>query len=164
MGFSLGGSYGSTSSNSQSNQSQANTYSEGQKDLQDSLAKAFQSFLPGVTGGGTTPNVAAVQTQNADTINKSYGGLGDRMTRFLASRGFGSSGETGKVALQTELGRQGALAENNSAAAGLQLNQNSSWLQQALQFAFNQIGGSAASTGSGSSSGFSLGAGVGGKF
>lgn len=164
MGFSLGGSYGSTSSNSKSNSSQSSTYTPGQSDIQDALARAFKTLLPGVTGGGISPNVTALQTQNADTINKTDTGLAGRMQKFLAGRGFGSSGESGKVALSSELGRQSDLAANNTGAAGLQLSQNNSTLQQMLQFAFNQIGLTGSQSGSGSASGYSVGGGVSGKF
>jgi hypothetical protein len=164
VGFSLGGSYGSTSSNSSSTGSQAPTYSGNQSSLQSALAALFQTLAPSMTTGGISPNVAAVQTQNADTINKSYSAMGDRMNRFLAGRGFGQSGETGKAQLQTELGRQGALAGNNSNAGQMQLGLGSSLLSDALMYAFANPGQFSTATGSGSSSGFSVGGGVGGKF
>lgn len=164
MGFSLGGSYGSTSSKSSSSGTSTPTYSGDQSGIQSLLAQAFSSLLPSSTNGGISPNVQAVTTQNADAINKSYTGLGDRMQKFLAARGFGQSGESGKVQLQTELGRQGAIAQNQSGAAGLQLNQGQSLLADALAFAFANPGQSSTATGSGSSSGFSIGGGVGGKF
>ncbi len=163
MGLSLGGSYGSSSSSSKSSGSQAPTYTGDQSGLQSTLAQALQSMLGVFSTGGISPNVAAVQTQNADTINKSYSGLGDRINKFLAARGFGQSGESGKAQLSTELGRQGALAGNNANAAANQLNLGSNWLQDALAFAFANPGQVSSATGSGNSSGFSVGGGVGFK-
>ena len=160
MGASLGGSYASTNSSSKSQSQQANTYTPGQSGLQDLLAKAFSILVPSTASGGISPNVQAVQTAGADQINKTSSGLGDRMQRFLAQRGFGSSGTAGKTALAGELGRQSNLAANASAASGLQLQQNNSYLSDALQFAFNQIGQTGSESGSGSSSGYKVGGGV----
>lgn len=156
MGLSLGG----QSQQSSSNGSQSNTYSGDQSGLQSTLLKAFQTLLPGVTSGGIGPNVQALQTQGADTINKSFDGVTDRVNKFLAARGFGSSGESGKATLSTELGRQSALATNNNNAAGLQLGQNDNLLSQALAAAYQQMGftGSQASKGSGSNWGASASA------
>ena len=154
----MGLSFGGTSSNSQASGSQNNTYTPGQSSLQDSLMSAFSKLLPGVASGAMSPNVTATQTQNADTINKSYAGVGDRMNRFLAARGFGQSGSTGKAALQTELGRQGALAGNNSAAAGQQLNFDQALLGDSLLASFNKVGDTSSGTNSGSSFGWGVSA------
>ena len=159
MGLSLGGSYGS--SDSKSTGTSANTYTPGQSDLQTTLTKAISTMLPGVTSGGISPNVQAMQTQNANTINKTDTGLASRMQKFLSQRGFGQSGESGKVALQSELGRESDLAANNSGAAATQVSQNNGWLSTALNAAFNAIGGSGSSTGS--SSGFQVGGGASAK-
>jgi len=153
MGLSLGG------TSSSSNASQSNTYTAGQSALQDQLMSAFSSMLPGVSGGGLSPNVQAMETGNANQINQSYSALGDRMNRFLAARGFGKSGATGKAAEQTELSRQGALATNAGNAAGTQLNFDQSLLSDALLASFNKIG----STGTTSGSSFGWGADVGGS-
>jgi hypothetical protein len=148
MGLSLGGS----SSNSQGTDSSQNTYTPGQSALQDSLMQAFSKLLPGVASGSMSPNVTAMQTGNADQINKSYDAVGTRMNRFLAARGFGQSGETGKAQLQTELGRQGALGANASNAAGQQLNFDQSLLNDSLLAAFNKVGTTGSQAQSGSSS------------
>jgi hypothetical protein len=79
------------------------------------------------------------------------------MNRFLAARGFGQSGSTGKAAVQTELGRQGALAGNNSAAAGQQLNFDQALLGDSLLAAFNKVGDTSSGTTSGSSFGWGAG-------
>jgi hypothetical protein len=148
MGLNFGGSSNQSSGASTSTP----TYSGPQSSLQSSLLSAFQSILPGITSGGIGPNVQAVQTQNANTINKSYSSIGDRMNKFLAGRGFGQSGQSGQTALQTELGRQGALAQNDSNAAGLQLSQNSTWLADMFNAAFANPGKTATDTSSGSAS------------
>ena len=158
----MGLNFGGTKQAANSNSSQSNTYTEGQSSIQDMLAKAFSAMMPGVTGGGITPNVAAVQTAGADQINKTSAGLGDRMNRFLAARGFGQSGDSGKVALNTELGRESALGANASAASGLQLQQNNGWLSDALNFAFSKIGGTASGSSTGNSSGWGVSASGGG--
>lgn len=160
MGFSLGGSYGSSSSKSAGTSSTSNTYTPGQSALQDALMSAFSRLLPGVASGQIGPNVTAMQTQNADTINKSYSAMGDKMNRYLAARGFGQSGQVGKAALETELGRQGALAQNNSNAAGMQLNFDQALLSDSLLAAFNKVGDTSVGNSTGSSSGWGVGGGV----
>jgi hypothetical protein len=95
-----------------------------------------------------------MQTAGADQINKTSAGLGDRMQKFLAQRGFGKSGTSGKVALQGELGRESALGANASAASALQLQQNNTMLSDALQLAFSKIGQTSATTGTANSSGW----------
>jgi hypothetical protein len=84
------------------------------------------------------------------------------MNRFLASRGFGASGQTGQAGLQTELARQSALGANASSAGALQLNQNNTALSDALNFAFNTPGASntGSATASGTSSNWGFGAGA----
>ena len=136
----MGLSFGSQKSQSTATNQQDAKYSEGQTGLQDTLLSAFQSLLPGLKSGGISPNVTAIQTQNADTINKTSAGMGERMQKFLAGRGFGQSGEGGKAQLQTELGRVGALAGNNAAAGQMQLNQNSTLLSDALAAAYKAMG------------------------
>jgi hypothetical protein len=143
MGLSLGG----TQSKSSATGTTANTYTPGQTDLQSSLMQALSTLLPGITSGATSPNVTNMQTANANQINQNYAGVGDQMNRFLAARGFGQSGSTGKAAMQTELGRQGALAQNASDASGQQLNLDQSLLSDSLLAAFNQIGNSSSQNG-----------------
>ena len=100
-----------------------------------------------------------MKTASADAINKTYTGIGDRMSKFLASRGFGQSGTAGKTQLQTELGRAGAIANNEASFSGLQLDQNNSFLSDMLNAAFQKMGSSF--TGNSSSSGFGIGGGFG---
>lgn len=157
MGASLGHAMGSTEQSTQSDAS--NKYSSGQTSLQDSILKALGTFIPGLTSGVVSPNVTNLQTAGADQINKTSSGLGDRMQRFLAQRGFGKSGTSGKVALSTELGRESALGANASAASGLQLQQNSGMLSDALKAAFETMGSSGSASGASSSSGTTMGVG-----
>lgn len=164
MGLSLGGSTGGTSESKTGTASSTATptYSGDQTGLQALLSKVFSSLLPATADGGISPNVQAVQTAGADEINKTSSGLGDRMNRFLAQRGFGKSGATGKAALQTEIGRESALGANASAASGLQLGQNSTALSDALGFAFANPGGTKTGTTSetGDTSGWGTSAGA----
>jgi hypothetical protein len=112
----------------------------------------------GIASGGLSPNVQATETAGADQINKTSAGLGDRMNKFLAARGFGKSGAAGSSALQTEIGREGALGTNASAAAGTQIGENNTLLSDALGFAFANPGQTAAGSTSGATSGTTSGA------
>jgi hypothetical protein len=156
MGLSLGG----TKTSSQASGSTANTYSAGQSSLQDSLMSAFSQLLPGVASGSMSPNVTNMETANANSINQNYQGVGDQMNRYLAARGFGQSGSTGKAAMQTELGRQGALAQNASSASGQQLSFDQSLLSDALGAAFQNTGNTSTGTNSGSSFGWGASASI----
>ena len=159
MGFSMGGSSQKSQQQQTSSGTTANTYSPDQTTLQTTLAGGLGNLLSGVFSGSTSPDVTAMKTASADTINKNYSSLGDRINRFLAARGFGKSGTAGQNALQTELSRQGDLATNESNFAGLQLQQNAQSLLAALNFALTPMGTSTNSSqfGSGSSSGSNWG-------
>jgi hypothetical protein len=170
--LSFGGTQQSSAAQSTStgNAATTPTYNSFQTTLQSLLSNVMGTLLPSVASGGVSPNVQATETASADQINKSYSSLGDRMTKFLAARGFGQSGKSGQVQLQTELGRQGALAGNASAAAGQQLNLDTNYLSDALAFAFANPGsmatgtttGSGTQSGSGSGWGFDVGGKIGG--
>jgi hypothetical protein len=148
MGLGLGGSHGSstntttgsgTATGTSSGTSDAtSTYGSLQNALQTTLANLFQRLLPDQSG--VSQNVQALQTAGADQINRAAQGSSDRTTQFLASRGFGQSGQTGQAQLQNELARQSALGQNASAAAKMQLDQNQQTLANALQFAFANPG------------------------
>jgi hypothetical protein len=99
---------------------------------------------------------------NAAAINQGYQGVGERINRFLAARGMGKSGATGTAALQTELGRQGSLAQNLGAASGQQLGFDENLLSDALQFAFATPGQKTIGTDTTSGSQFGMGAGMSG--
>ena len=163
MGLQLGGlglSGGATENSNSSTASKTSTYSGLQNSLQASLASVLEQLMPSVGSGTLSPNVQATETANANQINQNYSSLGDRMTKFLASRGFGKSGTTGKVAEQNELARQGALATNASNAAGTQLGLDQSYLSDALGFAFANPGYFSTGSSSGSSFGVGVGAGL----
>ena len=128
----------------------APTYTAPQTGMQGSLADALSSILGGT---GYSAPVKALQTQSADQINKSFSTQADRTSRFLASRGFGQSGKTGTAALQTDLARQAALANNNATFGGMALNQFNTGLADALQYAFANPGYSAATGSTGTTSG-----------
>lgn len=156
-GLGISGGYQSSSTKTSSSGSQANTYSPEQTALQTGLSKLFSSLLPGIASGTMTPDVTAAKTGAADSINKTYSGLGDRMNRFFASRGFGQSGTAGKAALQTELGRAGAIGTNEANFAGIQLDQNNKLLTDALAAAYQTLGSSFTQQGTGNSSGWGIG-------
>lgn len=153
MGLSLGGAYGATTSQSTGQSTTANSYAPGQTGLQGDLGKSLSTDLAAKDAGTLSPGTTALKTQAADSINKTSGGLTDRVTQFLAQRGFGKSGATGQASLQGELGRESALGNNEATFAGQQQNLNSQNLLAALNYAFTSLGSSAqgASTGSGTS-------------
>jgi hypothetical protein len=101
-----------------------------------------------------------METQAADQINKQSSGLTDRVNQFLAQRGFGKSGATGKATLQGELGRQAALGANTASFAGMQQNLNSQNLLAALNYAFTSLGTNAFGKSTGESSGWDISGGV----
>ena len=157
----LGASYGQQSGKSSSSGTQSTTFSPLQEALQGTIGSVFGSLVPSIASGSTPAPVTAMQTQSADQINKTSSGLTDRMTKFLASRGMGASGQTGKVALQGELGREGALAANSANYAAQGLNYGQGLLSQALAYAFNGIGQTQQQSGTASQSGFGISGGVG---
>lgn len=117
------------------------SYSPAQTGLQNQLL----TTLGDLAGGSASPELQAMKTQSADQINQNYSGLGDRMNRFLAARGFGQSGSVGKAQLQTEVARQGALAGNESNYANLALQEQNTALSDALRAAY--IPGSTSTSG-----------------
>jgi hypothetical protein len=150
MGFSMGG------SSSQNQQASSGTKSNTYSPEQTGLMAALGNYLTGIIGGspgGTTPDVTAMKTASADTINKNSASVGDRSNRFLSSRGFGQSGLVGESNLRTELGRQSDLAANESSYAGLDVQQKQTGLLAALNYAFNPTGQTTSDTTSGTASG-----------
>ena len=159
MGFSLGGSTGGSSSTTDTSSNASKTesgsastqyqYSPEQSGLQSNLMQVLTQLI---TGGGSSPQLQKAQTASASQINSNYAAAGDRTNRFLAARGFGKSGQAGDVALKTELGRQGALAQNSAAYGmkGLDLFQQG--LSDALAAAFKQTGQTASTSGTSSTS------------
>jgi hypothetical protein len=104
-----------------------------------------------------SPNTRAVTTAAAGDINQNYQTAGDAVQKSLAQRGFGRSGASGKATLQTELGRQAALAGNESAGAKSQLDQNNQSLLAALNYALTGMGSTTTSTGTQNESGQATG-------
>lgn len=149
-----------------------NTYAPWQTGLQGTLGSTLSGLLSSLSSGTESPNVKAMQSQSDNAINQNYSAAGTNLNKSLAARGFGESGTTGTAALSTELGRQSALAGNQSNFAGLQLGQNQSFLSDALQAAFNSMGqtssGSTTNQQTTNTSGSGFGAGLGasssGKF
>lgn len=180
----LGGSGGYSSSTAtkketqsgqqQSKFAQANTYSGAQQGLQDEIMQYLRNLIPGFGAGTLSPGVQALATSSAGRINRNSAQAGENLNRTFASRGMGRSGMAGKAALSTELGRQGALAENDTAAQGLELQQRNGLLRDALTAAFQSLGSTGDSSGSYSSVldslmkqsgwGFGVSGGVSGRF
>jgi hypothetical protein len=138
MGFSFGGSGGSSTTTSSQNTSGTSTatknYSADQQNLQSQLLQTLNGLI---TSPANNPQIQASQTASADQINGQYSSMGDRLNQYLAQRGFGQSGQAGQAALQTELGRQGALAQNSATYGQAGLNLMTTGLQDALAAAYN---------------------------
>jgi len=160
MGVGLGGSVGGTTNQQSSSGSLANSYSPWQTALQGLLGSSLSSQIGGATTGTESPDVKALQTQSDNQINANYSTLGKNLNKTLAARGFGDSGATESGALDTELGRQGAIANNAGNFAGLQLNQNQGFLSDALLAAFNSMGNTTTGQTQGSGTSWGFGGGV----
>ena len=160
MGLSLGGSGGGTTSNATSASSQSNKYSPGQTALQDQTGTTLSSDLAASSAGKLTPGTVAQETAADDQVNKTSSGLTDRVNSFLAQRGFGKSGSTGKATLEGELGRESQVGSNAATFAGKQDSLNSTNLLAALNYALTSLGSSATGTSSGDSSSWGVGAGA----
>lgn len=157
MGVGLGASGGGT--NSSSTGMTANTYSPTQTGVQNLTGTTLASDLTAANAGTLTPGTTAEETSAADQINKTSAAGTNRVTQFLASRGFGPSGQTGQAGLAGELARESSLGTNAATFAGQQNIMNSNNLLAALNYAFQSLGSTGASTGSSSSWGVSAGAG-----
>jgi hypothetical protein len=126
------------------------TYTPGQTGLQGQLNATLTKNL------ASGPNVTPYATAGTDAINKTYKGIGDRLMQSLASRGFGNSGAAGTAALQTELGRAGAIGDLQSQLNEQALQQQNTTIAQALQAAFQNPGSSYSGGTTGSSYGTSV--------
>ena len=98
------------------------------------------------------PNITPLATSGTNNINQTYQSIGDRLQQSLASRGFGNSGASGSAALQTELGRSGAVGGLQSNLEGFAMQQQQNALGQATGFGFAAPGSMTSGSGSGSSS------------
>jgi hypothetical protein len=169
MGLSYGQSSGQTSSTATSSGTgtQQNVYSPGQTAVRDQTGTTLASDLAAANAGTLSPGVKAMETNAADQINKTSSGLTDRVNQFLAQRGFGKSGQTGKATLEGELGRESQLGTNAATFAGQQSQLNTQNLLAALNYAFTSLGSNVTqagtTSGSGTSSGSNFGASISGK-
>jgi hypothetical protein len=139
----IGGLGGSKSARTGTSSS-TSTSTPGYTPLQSTAQGSIWSTLSNLLGGSASPEITSMQTQAANQINQNYSGLGDRMNRFLAARGFGKSGKVGQLQEQNELSRQGALAGNASNFANTALNEQNTALSDALSFAFTNPSNSSA--------------------
>lgn len=110
------------------------TYSPEQTGLQSTVAATLQDRLK--NGVDVTP----LRTIGTDQINKTYAGVGDRLTAALAGRGFGSSGTVGTGAIQTEVARAGAVGDLESKLQKYSLDEKDKTLSMASGFAFDNPG------------------------
>lgn len=149
MGLNFGTSSGSAQQATQSSGtgSESKTFAPWQSLLQSQLGQSLSQLVSSITGGGKTPGIQAEQNASADQINQNYSSLQDRTNQFLAARGFGKSGAVGSSALKMNLARQGDLAANNANYSGIQQNQNSTYLSDALGAAFNAMGATGSQSG-----------------
>jgi hypothetical protein len=170
MGLSYGQSSGQTSSSgtTASTGSQQNVYAPGQTALRGQVGGTLSQDLTAANAGTLSPGVTAMETNAADQINKTSSGLTDRVNQFLAQRGLGKSGQTGKATLEGELGRESQLGTNAATFAGQQTNLNQQNLLAALNYAFSSLGSNVNQTGTtsgtGTSKGTSFGAQVSGSY
>jgi hypothetical protein len=118
---------------------------------QTAVQTAAGNKLTSELNGGidTTP----MATAGTNAINQTYKGIGDRLQQSLGARGFGNSGASGTAALQTEVGRAGAVGDLQSNLQSYALQQQQNALQQATQFGFAAPGTSGTSTNTGSGTG-----------
>lgn len=98
-------------------------------------------------------NITPAETAGTGQINQTYKGIGDRLQESLSQRGFGNSGASGTAALQTELGRAGAVGGLQSNLQSYALSQQQAALQAASGFGFAAPGQTTSGTTSGSTTG-----------
>lgn len=137
-----------TANNFSSSGTSAPSFTPGQTALQGTLGSALNNEI---TNG---PNLTPLMTSGTNAINQTYKGIGDRLNESLSSRGFGNSGASGSAALQTELGRAGAVGDLQSNLEGYALQQQQQALGQALGYSF--AAPTMTTSGSGSSYGTSV--------
>ena len=141
-----------TGSNSSSGASSP-TFSSGQTAMQGSLGNALQNEI---TNG---PDITPLATSGTNAINQTYQGIGDRLNESLSSRGFGNSGSSGTAALQTQLGRAGAVGDLQSNLQGYAMQQQQTAMGQGLGYSFAAPGSTFSKGSTGSSYGTSVGPG-----
>ena len=152
MGALLGGASNTTgartgynTASSSNSGSSTPTFSPLQTAMQGTTGAALQRYA---TKG---PDLTPAMTAGTDSINTTYKGIGDRLQQSLASRGFGNSGASGTAALQTEVGRAGAVGGLQAQLETAAQQQQLSALQGATGFSFAAPG--TTTTGSSSSAG-----------
>jgi hypothetical protein len=119
----------------------------------------LQTAMQGATGSELTdfikkgPDLTPAMTAGTDTINTTYKGIGDRLAQGEASRGFGNSGASGTQALQTEVGRAGAVGNLQASLEAQAQAQQLQALQTATGFSFAAPGSTTTSATTGTNSG-----------
>jgi hypothetical protein len=85
------------------------------------LNSANSSFLTGILNDPQA-GMGPIQTAGEQAINSSYAGSADTISRMMASRGYGSSGNMGNTMYQTDLSRLSGLSQYNGTMAQLESN------------------------------------------
>ena len=154
----LAGAAGNTTAarTSTSSSTSTPTYSADQSGLQSTVASTLQDRLK--NGVDLTP----LRTAGTDQINKSYAGVGDRLTSALAARGFGSSGTVGTGLRSVELAKAGDEGSLENRLENYSLGEQDKTLGLATGFGFENPGHDTSGTNVGAGS--SLAGGLGAAF
>lgn len=172
--FGIGGGY---SSKSMSNQFQNTGTTSGQSDTTATKSPYQQAVQPDIFAALhsylTDPMKAVNPARMAarGQVNQNYSGLPDRLRQQFLTTGGGKSGKMGQAQLQSELGRSGALAgvDNAAAVQASQLPMTAAQLAEAFlginmgqSTSANQTTANSG-TSSGSESGWDISGGIGSK-
>jgi len=115
-------------------------YTADQSKIQGTVASTLLDRL--TKGYDITPAL----TSGADTINKTYAGGADQLTKQFAARGFGKSGSTGEALAGNELGREGAIGSLDASLQKYALDENNKTLDEAENFGFRNPGTTSSGT------------------
>lgn len=92
-------------------------FTPAEQSLVDQLLK-----YSGDTVSDPSAGLGPLKTASMESINRSYGNLPQIISKYMAQRGYGSSGEFGNSLYQTQLGRLGSLADFQGQFANLVSN------------------------------------------
>jgi hypothetical protein len=94
------------------------TWSPEMTQLQDQL-RGYSSSLMSDPSAGLAP----VKAANTESINRRYAAMPDQISRSMAARGYGSSGNFGNSMYQSQYARAGDLSQLDNAIAQMTLSQ-----------------------------------------
>lgn len=112
------------------------TYSAGQTDLQGDVLGTLSKRL------ASPVNLSPLKTAATGKINRTYNGLEDRLQSRFSGAGMGRSGKVLTNAKQLEVARAGDIGDMEAKFSGLQLDEESRRLDQALRAAWANPGSS----------------------